>query len=88
MKKSKAMKKPAAKKQAKPETVLVLRTCNSDMTGYGGFKWPESGPVEAPDWNPVKSCGQGLHGWLWDEFEEFLKEGMNEGHSSTATKDN
>ena len=30
------------------ETVQVLRTCNPDMTSYGGFKWPESGPVEAP----------------------------------------
>lgn len=32
--------------------VLVLRSCNPDMTAYGGFKWPESGPVEAPtEWN-------------------------------------
>lgn len=43
---------------------LVLRTCNSDMTSYGGFKWPTSGYVEAPDWMPTRDCGNGLHGWL------------------------
>jgi len=35
------------------------------MTGYGGFKWPESGPVEAPDWEPTYECGHGLHGLPW-----------------------
>ena len=48
----------------------VLRTCNEDMTSGNGFiqppffVWPESGPVEAPDWDPdpVRSCGGGLHG--------------------------
>lgn len=44
----------------KPE--LVLRTCNPDMLSYGGFRWPTSGPVEAPDWDPAPKCGQGLHG--------------------------
>ena len=47
------------------ETVLVMRTCNADMTAYGGFKWPESGLVEAPDWKPIAKCGHGLHGLLW-----------------------
>ena len=46
---------------------LVLRTCNADMTSRNGFKWPESGNVEAPDWSDKKVCGQGLHGWLWGE---------------------
>jgi hypothetical protein len=45
--------------------VLVLRTCNSDMTAHGGFVWPTEGPVEAPDWNPKPRCGGGLHGCLW-----------------------
>lgn len=27
------------------EYVLVLRTCNAGLISYGGFKWPESGPV-------------------------------------------
>ena len=49
------------------ETVLILRTCNADMTSYGGFRWPESGPVVAPDWAPTMKCGYGLHGLLWGE---------------------
>ena len=50
-----------------PKTVLVLRTCKSDGTSNGGFQWPESGPVECPDWNPSLQCGNGLHGALWGE---------------------
>jgi hypothetical protein len=49
------------------EHVLVLRTCNADMTSHGGFKWPESGLVEAPDWRDDGKCGGGLHGLLWGE---------------------
>ena len=45
--------------------VLVLRTCSKDMTSSGGFKWPTSGDVSAPDWEPSNSCGKGLHGFLW-----------------------
>ncbi len=48
-------------------TAYVLRTCNADMTSRGGFKWPESGYVEAPDWREDKTCGGGLHGFLWGE---------------------
>ena len=69
------MRKTKSKKAAKPEKVLVLRTCNADMTSYGGFKWPESGPVEAPDWKPTKECGNGLHGWLWGCGDWSLKIG-------------
>src|SRR5690606_32571503 len=47
------------------DMVLVMRTCDADMTSYGGFRWPESGPVEAPDWDPWPVCGHGLHGLLW-----------------------
>ncbi len=28
---------------------VMVRTVNADMTSYGGFVWPESGPVECPD---------------------------------------
>jgi hypothetical protein len=49
----------------KPGEVLIMRTCTPQMTGYNGFKWPEMGPVEAPDWNPEAVCGKGLHGMLW-----------------------
>jgi hypothetical protein len=48
-------------------TVLILRTCSADLTSYAGFRWPASGPVEAPDWNPAPVCGGGLHGLLWGE---------------------
>jgi hypothetical protein len=44
--------------------VLVLRTVRPDRRSHGGFFWPESGPVEAPDWNPKARCGGGLHGLL------------------------
>ena len=43
---------------------LVLRTCNADMTAYNSFKWPETGTVSAPDWDPKPECGNGLHGLL------------------------
>ena len=41
--------------------VYGIRTANADMTSYGGFRWPESGPVEAPDWRDDDTCGGGLH---------------------------
>ena len=57
---------------------LVIRTCNADMTSSykrvengeivpsKPFVWPDSGPVEAPDWDPSpeRDCGGGLHGLL------------------------
>ena len=63
----------SAKPDAKPETVLVLRTCAADGSSSHGFKWPESGPVEAPDWEATKECGHGLHGWLWGHGNWSLK---------------
>jgi len=65
--KKKTTKKPAAKATAPdaPAKVLVLRACRADGTSYNGFVWPTSGPVEAPDWQPTKECGNGLHGLLW-----------------------
>jgi len=54
------------------DKVLILRTCNADMTAYGGFVWPASGPVEAPDWDPAANCGNGLHGWLWGDGDGSL----------------
>ncbi len=44
---------------------LVLRACNEDMSSKNNFKWPTSGVVECPDWDPVPECGNGLHGWLY-----------------------
>ena len=54
------------------EKVLVLRTCNADMTSRDGFVWPESGPVAAPDWDPIPECGNGLHGLLRGEGDGGL----------------
>ena len=61
---------------------LMLRTCAADMSAHGGFVWPRSGPVECPDWQPTKACGNGLHGLLrgcgrgsllnWDEGAMWL----------------
>ena len=49
-----------------PGMALFLRTCCADMTGHGGFQWPDvGGQVKAPDWNPEPICGYGLHGLLW-----------------------
>jgi hypothetical protein len=59
-------------RKSKAETVLILRTCAADMTSYNGFVWPESGPVEAPDWNDGAHCGNGLHGFLWGEGDAGL----------------
>ncbi len=49
--------------------VLLLRSCRSDMTSRDGFKWPESGPVECPDWDERPICGGGLHGLLLGQQE-------------------
>jgi hypothetical protein len=59
-------------KKRSRETVLVMRTCAADMTSYGGFKWPEKGPVSAPDWVDNYRCGNGLHSWLWGEGDGAL----------------
>lgn len=61
-----------ATKKRSQETVLVLRTCAADMTSRGGFKWPEKGPVSAPDWVDDYKCSNGLHGWLWGEGDASL----------------
>jgi hypothetical protein len=51
---------------------LVLRSCRPDMTSHDGFRWPESGTVSAPDWEPTEECGHGLHGFLWGEGDGAL----------------
>lgn len=46
---------------------LIVRVIKKDGTSYGGFKnSTTSGDIiTAPDWNPNKECGHGIHGWLW-----------------------
>jgi len=46
------------------ENTYVLRTCDRNMKSHGGFQWPDSGEVSAPDWKANNECGNGLHGWL------------------------
>jgi hypothetical protein len=55
---------PAAEAAPPPEMVEVFRTCDKNLRSHGGFQWPESGSVSAPDWNPAPICGNGLHGLL------------------------
>lgn len=50
----------------------ILKSLPADRVAYGGFQWPESGYVEAPDWNPEPECGGGLHGFLNGEGDAAL----------------
>ncbi|HNR90762.1 MAG TPA: hypothetical protein PKM65_20670, partial [Spirochaetota bacterium] len=47
--------------------VYALKTVQSDLTSYNGFKWKRRGIVTAPDWNPDQVCGGGLHAFLRGE---------------------
>ena len=47
--------------------VYVTKSVNKDLTAHGGFQYPKSGIVEAPDWKATETCGKGLHGFLWGE---------------------
>jgi hypothetical protein len=55
--------------------VLILRTCNADMTSSHGFTWPKDGPVEATDWDTKPECGGGLHGLMWGQGDWRLLRG-------------
>ena len=52
--------------------VLVLRTCNKDLSSHGGFQWKDSGVVSCDDWSEVAECGRGLHGLLWGQGDGSL----------------
>ena len=41
--------------------VYGLRTCDEHLRSHGGFQWPASGLVAAPDYDPLPRCGGGLH---------------------------
>jgi len=47
--------------------VLVMKCVGPNGESYGSLIWPTKVGVvvEAPDWSPSASCGNGLHGWLW-----------------------
>ena len=59
------MKKWSKSQPARQHRALMLRTCDADMSSFGGFAWPRKGYVAAPDWDPREVCGGGLHGLLW-----------------------
>ena len=65
------------KLKLKKNEILVLRDVQSDMTSRGGFIYPESGYVEAPDWKPHDRCGNGLHGLPWGTGGEYFISGGN-----------
>lgn len=52
--------------------VLVLLTCDGNMVSSNGVRWPKSGYVSAPDWDPEPVCGGGLHGLLRGEGDHDL----------------
>ena len=61
-------------KTKQPSKILVLRTCNADLSSHEGFQWPDSGAVVAPDWDPdpTINCGGGLHGLAWGDGDWSL----------------
>jgi hypothetical protein len=46
------------------DIALVIRNVTVELRSHGGFVWPETGYVEAPDWRDNTACGNGLHGLL------------------------
>jgi len=54
------------------EVIHMVRTCPEDGVSRNGFKWPDEGYVECPDWDPDPVCGGGLHGCLYGEGESNL----------------
>jgi hypothetical protein len=48
------------------ETIYVLRGCDKDLRSRNGFQWADvGGETEARDFRDERSCGAGLHGFLW-----------------------
>ncbi len=52
-------------REPKEKHSYILRVSGKDGISKNGFKYPELGFVECPDWKPEPTCGHGLHGWLW-----------------------
>ena len=48
------------------DRVLILKWVEDDLTSYGGFKWPEQGPVRPTKCGTDTNCESGgLFGWPW-----------------------
>ena len=67
-----------ATEMSKMNTSMVLRICKADMSSHGGFIWPETGHVEAPDWEATQECGHGLHGWFEAQGDADYSSYLNE----------
>ena len=52
-------------REPKENHSYILRASGKDGISKNGFKYPNLGLVECPDWKATESCGNGLHGWLW-----------------------
>ena len=61
---------------------LVIRNVSAELKSYGGFAWPESGYVEAPDWRDSATCGNGLHGLLDGIGEWSLLSDAHDAHDA------
>lgn len=55
-----------------PAKLLALKSVNANMVSKNDFRWPESGQVEAPDWEATKECGNGLHAFAWGSGDGSL----------------
>ena len=67
------MKKINFKKYVCPKgRAIMMKSINSDMTSYGGFKYPKSGVVKCEKWEATKNCGNGLHAFLNGEGDGSL----------------
>ena len=57
---------PAHKWTDGEDRVHLLKCVNQDRTSYGGFVWPEKGPVTPAKWSRDADCESGgLFGWPW-----------------------
>ena len=46
--------------------VLLVKCVDNDLTSFGGFQWPESGPVDPGKCSRDATCESGgLFGWPW-----------------------
>ena len=59
--------------------VLVLRSADANRQSRDGFQYPETGSVQAPDFDPDpdRSCGGGLHGLPWGQGDLYLTDPDN-----------
>jgi hypothetical protein len=74
-----------AKKSVPADDVYVLKVVGQNGEAHRGFVWPLTvgATVTAPDWQPHRECGNGLHGWLWGEGDVSAS---GDRHADPASK--